>query len=271
MESLLLDQLSCLSHPQRMAIFRLLMRRCPDALPAGEIAQTLGLKPSTSSVYLSALTQCGLLAQSRQGTSLRYRLDLEAAQGMVGALFVDCCRGRPDLCPPHLATAAPRAPFTVLFLCSRNTARSILAEAILRHEAGGRFTAYSAGIKPATAVNAEARAMLEARGLPVQGLRSKHISEFQAADAPRMDFVFTVCDLAANEDCPAWPGQPVSGHWGLPDPVRATGTEAERRLAFQQSFGALTNRIRAFAALPFEALDRAALQRRVDDLATLEA
>ncbi len=269
---MLLDRLTVLSHPQRMAVFRLLQRRFPQAVPAGEIASALGLKASTASVYLAALTRAGLIGQERQGVSLRYRLDLEAARDMVAELFVDCCGGRPDLCPPGFGTPEGRISsmtdqkFNVLFICTGNSARSIFAEAIMRHEAGDRFTAYSAGTRPQSELNPFAIEMLDAKGIETAGLRAKNIAEFQGPDAPKLDFVFTVCDLAANEECPAWAGQPISAHWGLPDPARATGTEAEKRLAFQQTFGAMYNRIRAFSALPIASLDRASLQARVDEI-----
>ncbi|MFD0857356.1 arsenate reductase/protein-tyrosine-phosphatase family protein [Roseovarius aquimarinus] len=270
MENILTDRLACLSHPQRMAVFRLLMRRCPDALPAGEIANVLALKPSTASVYLSALTQAGLIAQRRSGTRLLYSVDLGAARAVVAGLFEDCCRGRADLCPPSLDALEPKADarsdtrFNVLFICSGNSARSIMAETILREFGADRFNAYSAGTAPRSMLDPFAVEMLHMKGHDITPLRSKNVTEFQTPGAPQMDFVFTVCDRAANEDCPPWPGQPVSGHWGLPDPVRATGTEAERRLAFQQTYGALRNRIAAFTALPLDQLSRAALQRRID-------
>lgn len=154
----------------------------------------------------------------------------------------------------------------VLFICTGNSARSIFAEAILRQEAGDRFNALSAGTRPHSELNPIAIEMLETRGYDIGPLRAKHISEFQGPDAPPLDFVFTVCDLAANEECPPWEGQPISAHWGWPDPAKATGSEAERRLAFQQTYGAMRNRIQAFAALPFDTLDRASLQSRVDDI-----
>lgn len=154
--------------------------------------------------------------------------------------------------------------FNVLFICTGNSARSIFAEAITRHEAGARFNVFSAGTKPQSELNPFAVEMLASKGLDTSALRAKHISEFQGEDAPRMDFVFTVCDLAANEECPAWAGQPISAHWGLPDPVKATGTDAQKRLAFQQTFGAMRNRILAFAALPIDTLTRASLQHEVD-------
>lgn len=260
----LVDQLAALSHPQRLAVFRLLVRRCPDALPAGEIAQVLGLKASTLSVYLSALTRAGLISQTRQGTSLRYALNTGAAQGLMRALFLDCCRGRPDLCPPIPSELDPRRKFNVLFICSGNSARSILAEAILRDLAGDRFVAHSAGTRPGAQVNPRTLETLAARGHATGALQSKEISAFRGPDAPRFDFVFTVCDRAANEECPAWEGQPISAHWGLPDPAQAVGTVAEKSLAFQQTYARLHRRIAAFAALPFEALDRVALQTSVD-------
>lgn len=272
MEKLLLEQLSTLSHPQRMAVFRLLVRRCPDALPAGEIAEALSLKASTASVYLSALTRCGLITQKRRGTSLLYSLSTDAAQGMVSELFLDCCRGRPDLCPPSMFApmTGPRPmtekKYNVLFICTGNSARSIFAEALLRAEAGDRFNVHSAGTRPYSELNPFAVEMLASKGHDTSVLRAKNVSEFQGPDAPRMDFVFTVCNQAANEDCPTWEGQPVSAHWGMPDPVKAEGTDAEKRLAFQQAYGALRNRIRAFAALPMDTLDRISLQAAVDEI-----
>ena len=255
-----------------MALFRLLMRRCPDELPAGEIAEALQFKASTASDYLSALTKAGLITQRRDGTRLLYAINLDTAREVVAGLFVDCCRGRADLCPPpftdFLGKISPMADKTlnVLFVCTGNSARSIIAETILRDRAGDTFTAYSAGTAHRSELNPFAVEMLKAKGHDVSLLRSKNISEFQAAEAPLMNFVFTVCDLAANEECPAWPGQPVSGHWGMPDPVKAEGTDAEKRLAFHQTYGALHNRIMAFSALPLENLDRASLQKRVDDI-----
>lgn len=272
MESKLTEQLAALSHPQRLGVFRLLVRRCPDALPAGDICKVLGLKASTASVYLSVLTRAGLITQTRAGTSLLYALNPNAARMMMSDLFLDCCRGRPDLCPPLPDVDMPRSSdmpdhkFNVLFICTGNSARSIFAEAILRNEAGDRFNAYSAGTRPYSELNPFAVEMLKDKGLPTADLRSKNVSEFQGPDGPKLDFVFTVCDRAADEECPAWEGQPISAHWGLPDPVKAEGTEAEQRLAFQQTYAMMLHRIRAFGALPLDALDRISLQGQVDDI-----
>jgi len=272
MENMIPARLATLGHPHRLAIFRLLMRRYPDRVPAGEIAAALGLKPSTLSAYLAALMRARLVTQARDGTSLRYSIDVTEVRRTFDYLFLDCCRGRPDLCSPasfpSLAgdTAMPDRKYNVLFICTGNSARSIFAESILRKEAGDRFTAWSAGTRPYSELNPFAVQVLKDKGHDISVLRAKNVSEFSGPDAPHLDFVFTVCDQAANEECPAWEGQPVSAHWGMPDPVKAEGTEAQKSLAFQQAYGALRNRIHAFAALKIETLDRLALQRAVDEI-----
>ena len=156
--------------------------------------------------------------------------------------------------------------FNVLFLCTGNSARSIFAEAILAREGMGRFKAFSAGSQPAGRVNPHALALLRKLGHDVSGYRSKHWNEFAGDGAPRMDFVFTVCDNAANEVCPVWPGQPMSAHWGIPDPAAATGTQAEIAAAFADAYRMLTNRISIFVNLPIASLDKLALQERLDDI-----
>ncbi len=156
--------------------------------------------------------------------------------------------------------------FNVLFLCTGNSARSILAEAILAREGTGRFNAFSAGSKPAGEVNPNAVALLRKLNHDVSGFRSKDWNEFAGGDAPRMDFVFTVCDNAANEVCPVWPGQPISAHWGIPDPAAAAGTRSEVAAAFADAYRMLTNRISIFVNLPIVSLDRLALRERLDDI-----
>ena len=267
------NRLSTLGHPQRLALFRLLMRRYPDRVPATELAQALELKPNTLSTYVGALKQAGLITQERVGTSLRYAIHLDAARETFDYLLRDCCRGRPDICSPLTNFGFDGdSPMTdhkykVLFICTGNSARSIFAESILRKEAGDRFVAYSAGTKPRSELNPFALEVLEQKGHDVSVLEAKNVSVFQGEDAPDFDFVFTVCNQAANEECPAWTGQPVSAHWGMPDPVKVEGSNAEKNLAFHQCYGALLNRIKAFTALPFASLDRIALQKAVDDIA----
>lgn len=274
MESDASNLFALLGHPRRLALLRLLLRRHPDLLPAGEIAAALGLPASTASAHLAALTRGGMIAPARRGTSLRYGLRPPTLRALADYLLVDCFRARPELAPPPAPFASAWSPtmnpetpartFNVLFICTGNAARSIFAEAILARLGAGRFRAHSAGVSPASTLNPLAVEMLKDKGYDVAPLHAKHVSAFQGADAPVMDFVFTVCDRAANEECGSWPGQPITGHWGVPDPVKATGTEAERRLAFQHAYGQLRNRIAAFANLPVERLDRVALQRRVD-------
>ncbi len=271
MELITVDKLSALAHPNRLALFRLLMRRYPDAVPAGEIASALDFKPNTASAYLSVLKQAGLISQRRTGTSLMYTADLPGLRGMFDDLLSGCCRNRPDICIPVTSEEkimpTSERPFNVLFICTGNSARSLLAESILNRSGGGRFRAYSAGTSPSSSgPRPEVISLLQAKGYDISALHSKDLAEFSVAGAPGMDFIFTVCDHAANEECPAWPGQPMSAHWGLADPVKATGTDAERRLAFQQAYGLLRNRIKAFAALPFDTLDRISLQHQVDGI-----
>jgi len=273
MESLIANRLSILGHPQRLAVFRLLMRRYPDRVPATELAQALDLKPNTLSTYVRALMQASLVTQERVGTSLRYAIHMEAAHETLDYLLRDCCRGRPEVCSPLASSGfdgdspATDRKYNVLFICTGNSARSIFAESILRKEAGDRFTAYSAGTKPRSELNPFALEILEQKGHDVSGLEATNLSVFQGGDAPNFDFVFTVCNQAANEECPAWTAQPVSAHWGVPDPVKVEGSHVEKSLAFQQSYGTLLNRIKAFSALPIASLDRIALQKAVDDFA----
>lgn len=157
-------------------------------------------------------------------------------------------------------------PFNVLFLCTGNSARSILAEVLLNAMDGKRFRAYSAGSHPKGKVNAHALTLLAKSRLPTDGLRSKSWEEFAAPGAPKLDFVFTVCDDAAGEVCPVWPGQPMSAHWGIPDPAAVEGTEAEIDRAFFRAYEQLQRRISLFSNLRLERLDRIALQKRIDDI-----
>jgi arsenate reductase len=160
--------------------------------------------------------------------------------------------------------------YKVLFICSGNSARSIFAESILRKEAGDRFEAYSAGTKPRSELNPFALDVLQQKDHDISVLRAKNVAEFQGEGAPKFDFVFTVCNRAANEECPAWTGQPVSAHWGMPDPVKAEGTDAQKSLAFHQAYGGLQNRIKVFTALPIASLDRISLQKAVDNIGQTE-
>jgi arsenate reductase (thioredoxin) len=164
-----------------------------------------------------------------------------------------------------------RKVFNVLFLCTGNSARSIIAEAILNREGRGKFRAFSTGSQPKGRVHPYTLDLLRKMNFDVSGFRSKSWQEFARPDAPKLDFVFTVCDDAAKETCPVWPGQPMTAHWGIPDPASATGNEAEVRLAFADAFRMLNNRISIFVSLPLQSLDKLALKRQLDAIGKRDA
>jgi len=157
-------------------------------------------------------------------------------------------------------------PLNMLFLCTGNSARSILAEAIVNRDSHGRFRAYSAGSMPKGEVHPQALNLLRGLGYPTDALRSKSWEEFGGPDAPKLDFVFTVCDNAAAEVCPVWPGQPITAHWGVPDPADVEGSPAQVGAAFADAYRLLNNRIKLFFELPLGALDRMSLQRRLGEI-----
>ncbi len=161
-------------------------------------------------------------------------------------------------------------PYNVLFLCTGNSARSVMAEAILNRLGAGRFRAFSAGSQPKGRINPHTIALLQSLNYDTSTLRSKSWSEFAAPGAPALDFVFTVCDNAAGEACPVWPGQPMTAHWGIPDPAEATGSPAEIALAFKDAYRMLNQRIGIFVALPLRALDRLTLQRKLREIGQSE-
>ena len=274
--------LAALAHEGRLALFRLLVRRLPGRVTPSELAASLGLSPSLASAQLAVLSRAGLVSHVRRGKTLRYRAEIERLDALARYLVEDCCRGRSGLCAiPTVAdgTIAPFAagepavaePLNVLFVCTRNAARSQMAESIVRHRHGGRFRAFSAGTGPADAPHPAVLALLEASGHDVAPLRAKRLDEFLGDGAPVMDFVFTVCDRAADEECASWPGGPVTAHWGIPDPLAACDAEAGFGLALRTAFGALERRFATFAALPLESLDRMSLQREADAIAAVDA
>lgn len=156
--------------------------------------------------------------------------------------------------------------YNILFLCTGNSARSIMAESLTRHWGRGRFKAYSAGSNPAGQVNPLAIELLERLKMPTEGLRSKNWDEFAAADAPPMDFVITVCDKAAQETCPVWPGQPMTAHWGVPDPAAVEGERMEKMQVFREAFRILENRIKIFTSLSIQGLEKLKLQEKMDQI-----
>lgn len=272
MESNELSKLSALSHEHRLALFRLLVRRFPDDVRAGDLAEALGYKPNTTSAYLSILRDAGLITLRRAGTSLFYRANLDGARDLVQYLFSECCRDRLTLTLPgdpcHLLNSKCPAQQKqhVLFLCTGNSARSVIAEALLRDTAGEIFHAFSAGTTPARAPHPMALEVLTAKGHDVSGLTSKDLSLFRRPDAPHMQMVITLCDRAAHEECPAWAGHPLNTHWGLPDPARIEGSLETRRRGFERVYDLLERKIDALAGINLQIGSRSELQKALDDI-----
>ena len=272
MDTHALQQLSALAHGQRLAVFRMLMRRYPQSVPAGEIAETLDVPRSTLSPYLAALCRAALINQTRAGTSLLYCANMDGAGGLIDYLFCDCARGRPGISARHEAVdgiplvSPGHDQLRVLFLCTGNSTRSILAEVLLRDLGQGRFASFSAGTKPSNTVHPMALTILRDKGHNIDGLSSKEPGAVMRS-AGSMDLVLTVCDSAANEECPILPGFPISCHWGLPDPSKVTSGEAAQRRAFEETYGLLAQKVGQLVDLPLETLDRAHLQKHIDEIA----
>lgn len=301
--------LTALAHEGRLDIFRLLVRRAPDEVAAGELAAALGVRASTLSNQLAKLEQEGLVASRREGRLVLYAADLGRAGALLEFLAAACCKGRPEACLPVAEPLLRRRPgvwgpwgegwiedapwdlnenweegsmnegstvYNVLFLCTHNSARSIFAESILNRigrlgEGKAEFKAFSAGSHPRESINPDAKKLLEGLNFDVSGMRPKDWAEFAAPGAPQLHFVFTVCDRAANEVCPVWPGQPMTAHWGVADPTAAEGGPTEKALAFTEAYRHLFNRISAFTALPIASLDSLALQKQLDDIGRMSA
>ncbi len=271
-------RLAALAHPTRLTLVRLLTSNAPAGLPAGEIAATLRIAPSSLSFHLRELETAGLIRPARAGRSIRYAVELEALRSLALFLTETCCAGQPGLCGEGFAATSPREGrqmndqsriFNVLFLCTGNSSRSIMAEAILNREGAGRFRAFSAGSHPKGEIDPQTIDLLKRLNYPTEGLRSKSWDEFAAPGAPELDFVFTVCDDAAGEICPAWPGQPMTAHWGVPDPGKFEGSAAERAVFISDVYRMLANRIGIFVNLPMRSLDRLSLQKRLDEIGAL--
>lgn len=271
---------SALAQGTRLAVFRLLVESEPDGLAAGEIARRLGVPQNTLSGHLGIPTRAELVTAERRSRSIVYRARIGGIGSLADFLLADCCHAHPEargvapaasLCSSPAGRApVPDRPYDVLFVCTGNAARSVLAESILRKIGDGRFTVHSAGSRPKGEVDPLAGRVLEKADHPTAGLRSKSWDEFVGPDAPVMDFVFTVCDSAAGEVCPVWPGRPIIAHWDIADPAAVEGTDIERETAFVSAFRRLRNRITAFAALPIADLDATALGARLREIGRLD-
>jgi protein-tyrosine-phosphatase/DNA-binding transcriptional ArsR family regulator len=265
---------AALSQETRLNLMRLLATKGATGMGAGELAARLGQAPSTLSFHLSALEQAGLVQSTRQGRHVIYAVRFMGLRNLFGFLTETCCSGRPDLCG-DLARLLPdqddeeehmSASFNVLFLCTHNSARSLMAEAILQQVGKGRFNAYSAGSEPASAPMPEVVAKLRALGHDVSSLNCKSWNDFSRPDAPRMDFVITLCDTLHGQQCPDFGDKPVTAAWPFPDPAKFTGTAVERATMINALYGKIRRRLEIFVNLPYSSLDRMALRKRLDEL-----
>ncbi len=264
---------AALSQETRLALLRVLAVAGPSGMPAGDLAAHLKQAPSTLSFHLSALEQAGLVSSERQGRHVIYAVRFAGVHQLFGFLTETCCNGRPELCadilrllPADNPKESPMAPaFNVLFLCTRNSARSIIAEAILESIGRGKFNAYSAGSKPAAAAMPGVLARLTTMGHEVAAYRPKSWDEFTGPDSPRMDFVITLCDPRNGEVCPDLGDRPITAVWPFPDPAKFNGSEAERATLIFELYGMIRRRLEAFVSLPFQSLDRMALKARLDE------
>ena len=265
---------AALSQETRLDLLRLLIAEGANGLPAGEIAARLGVPASTLSFHLSALERAGLTQSTRQGRQIVHAARIVGLRRLLGFVTETCCGGRPELCG-DLARLLPdpteedqgmMPAFNVLFLCTHNAARSIMAEAILNKLGAGRFHAYSAGSDPASEPNREVIEKLKALGYSTELLRSKSWNDFVGPSAPRMDFLIALCDTLTGQTCPDFDGVPVTGAWPLPDPAKFTGNAIERSTMLNELFGSLRRRIEIFISLPFASLDRMAMKARLDEI-----
>ena len=250
------------------------MAQGPNGLSAGELADWLCAPASTTSFHLSALERAGLISATRHGRQIIYAVRIITLRELLVYLTEACCGGRPELCGdisellPPLPEESPSmtAAFNVLFVCTRNSARSIMAEAILSKVGGDRFRAYSAGSDPAARPMPEVIDKLRALGHDVSELHCKSWNVFTGADAPRMDFLITLCDTQDHQACPDFGDKVITGVWSLPDPAKFTGSSIERTALLNELYAGLYRRIMIFINLPFATLERMALKTRLDEI-----
>jgi protein-tyrosine-phosphatase/DNA-binding transcriptional ArsR family regulator len=271
-----IDRLGSLAQPTRLAALRHLLSAYPGSVAAGEIARLCATPHNTMSTHLGVLIRAGLVRVERAGRMMNYRADVKAFRRMVTFLADDCCGGRPDICG-DIARLLPKEDddrmerymtpaFNVLFLCTRNSARSIIAEALLEKIGRGRFNAYSAGSQPARSPMPEVIERLKHLGHDVSKLRCKSWNEFAGPTAPRMDFVIALCDTPQGQQCPDLGEKFVTAAWPLPDPADFKGSPTERVTLLNELYAMVRRRLEIFTSLPFASLDRMALKKRLDEI-----
>jgi ArsR family transcriptional regulator, arsenate/arsenite/antimonite-responsive transcriptional repressor / arsenate reductase (thioredoxin) len=271
-KSVALGALNALAQENRLDIFRMLVRAGLEGLAAGVLSERLGLVPANLSFHLNQLRYAGLVWSRRESRSIIYAANFDAMNDFIGYLTENCCE---DQGPALNAVDRQPGPTTdrelnVLFLCTSNSARSIMAECAINRWGKGKFRGFSAGSLPKKNVNPIARQVLTALHFETDGLRSKSWNEFARSDSPPLDFVFTLCDRAAAEVCPTWPGQPICAHWGVSDPVAFVGTTATKRRFFLRVYKEIEHRIKIFTGLPIDTLDRFAVERRAKEIGLLK-
>jgi ArsR family transcriptional regulator, arsenate/arsenite/antimonite-responsive transcriptional repressor / arsenate reductase (thioredoxin) len=263
-----------LAQETRLRLVRALATSGPSGMSAGDVANHLGVAPSTLSFHLSALEQARLVRSTRQGRHIIYAVRFAGLRELLSFLTETYCARRPELygdlvrlVPDDIDEETIMEPaFNVLFICTRNSARSIMAEAILRKIGRGKFNAYSAGSEPAAVPMPEVIDRLRVLGHDVSDLYSKSWQQFAGPDAPRMDFVLTLCDTSDGEICPDLGERPITAIWPFPDPAKFTGSGVERLALLNQLYGMIRRRLEAFISLPFGTLERIALKARLDEL-----
>lgn len=267
---------AALAQPTRLKAFRKLIAAYPQEVPAGEIADHCEVPHNTMSTHLTVLTRAGLIAVERDGRVMNYRANVSGFRGLIRFLATDCCNGRPDMCG-DLARLVPEEvedmkdntmspAFNVLFLCTRNSARSIVAEALLQKIGKGRFNAYSAGSDPTPEPMPEVIERLKALGHDVSQLRSKSWDEFTGPNAPKMDFIIALCDTLDGQVCPDFGNKAITAAWPLPDPAKFTGSAAERTTLLNELYAMIRRRLEIFTSLPFASLDKMAVKVRLDEI-----
>jgi ArsR family transcriptional regulator, arsenate/arsenite/antimonite-responsive transcriptional repressor / arsenate reductase (thioredoxin) len=263
-------RLGALGQATRLAVVRSLLQVHPDGMNAGDIARLYDVAHNTLSAHLNVLTNAGLLTVERRGREMNYRADMKKFRSIVKFLAKDCgdvLQPQPDDAEDTSTTELFMTPaFNVLFLCTQNSARSIMAEALLEKIGRGRFRAYSAGAEPAREPMPEVMERLRVLGHDVSQLRCKSWNDFKGPDAPRMDFIIALCDVPQGQFCPDLAGQFVTAAWPLPDPAQFKGSATERTTLLNELYAMIRRRIEIFTSLPFLSLDRMALKARLDEI-----
>jgi protein-tyrosine-phosphatase len=251
--------LAALAQETRLAIMRLVAESGAAGMRAGEIGSRLKMNSATLAFHLNQLRHANLVTAKRESRLIIYAPQHQTMRTLLDYLTTHCCVA-------DVESKAQGRPFNVLFLCTKNSARSIMAEGLMNRLGKGRFRAFSAGSHPLGKVQPNALRVLKEFGFEAKALRSKSWNEFSQPDSPPLDFVFTLCDRANAETCPSWPGQPVRAHWSIQDPV---GADKPGRQAFLDAYSDIEQRVRIFTALPIETLERFALERWVREIGNL--